>query len=445
MHEEADNSPSGPAEGGGHGAHPAACENCATPLQGEFCHHCGQSAHNPLRNLGHALEEVFESFWHVDGRIFRTLRLLFIPGRVTVEYLAGHRVRFIPPLRLFVILSLLTFFVGRLVLAFEPQVNVGGEAVSFRGDDTVAEVEQRRGRLLEELAEKEREAAETPGPDAARVAARARIESQAAARIAELRKGKVPAPNAAAEAELAAEALAVTDAPAEGDGDADGSGPGDAAGAKQPAAAGTATPAEPSAGPPAEPARERSVAGDDGDDEDDDDSCEDLRRRADDRPWLPAFADRWINTRVVRACENFRHVDTEGSRLFEAGMAAVPSALFVLMPVFALLLKLVYLGSGRSYLEHLVAALYSHAFLLLMLLVLFLLSASENIGVPGWLRGLGYAAVWIWIPLYLWKMQRRVYGGGWLSNLVRYTIIGCTYFVLVSLATAYAVLMGISA
>lgn len=41
----------------------------------------------------------------------------------------------------------------------------------------------------------------------------------------------------------------------------------------------------------------------------------------------------------------------------------MPTALFILMPVFALLLKLAYLGSGRLSLEHLVVALYSHAFL----------------------------------------------------------------------------------
>ena len=60
--------------------HASACENCQTPLQGGFCHVCGQNAHNPLRSFGHAVEEVFESFWHLDGRIFRTLRTLLSPS-----------------------------------------------------------------------------------------------------------------------------------------------------------------------------------------------------------------------------------------------------------------------------------------------------------------------------------------------------------------------------
>ncbi|MGH8027478.1 MAG: DUF3667 domain-containing protein, partial [Pseudoxanthomonas sp.] len=62
-----------PENATGHDA-PAHCENCHAPLQGEFCHQCGQSIHNPVRHAGHAIEEVFESFWHLDGRVFRTLR-----------------------------------------------------------------------------------------------------------------------------------------------------------------------------------------------------------------------------------------------------------------------------------------------------------------------------------------------------------------------------------
>jgi hypothetical protein len=422
--------------------HPAACENCATPLHGAYCHQCGQSAHNPLRHVGHAIEEVFESFWHLDGRIFRTLRELFLPGRVARNYLAGHRVRYLPPLRLFVILSLLTFFVGRLLFDFQPTIKVDGELADFQTDRTVAQVEQRRDRLLAKLGEAEREDASTPGANPALIATRMRIQSQAATRIAELRNPESEPANAAAEAEQA-DAAAEAEAVSASAGTADRAQASKATEATETTAAKNAAPAAGTRDEQTQNAgdRKKSAAAND---DDPDLDCEELRAKADDRTWLPAFADRWINARVVKACENFRHADTEGGRLFQEFLAAVPSALFVLMPLFALLLKLVYLGSGRSYLEHFVVALYSHAFLLLMLMLMFLLSASESIGTPGWLRGLGYAAVWIYVPIYLLLMQKRVYGRGWISNLVRYCIIGCIYFVLVSLATVYAALIGIS-
>ena len=97
-------------------AEPPACENCGAPLQGEYCHACGQSVHNPIRHAGHAIEELFESLWHLDGRVFRTPRDLLVPARVACGYLAGHRARYIAPLRLFVVLSLLTFFIGAVAV-----------------------------------------------------------------------------------------------------------------------------------------------------------------------------------------------------------------------------------------------------------------------------------------------------------------------------------------
>lgn len=372
---------------------PAACANCSAVLAGEYCHDCGQFAHNPLGSFKHAVEDVFESFWHLDGRIFRTLRNLFLPGRVAGEYMAGHRVRYIPPLRLFVILSLLTFFVGKLVLHVEPDINIGGEPVTFQAADSIAEVEARRDALLAELETAEAAAAQTPGVSPTLIAARARIQGQAAARIAQLRKN----------GPVAVDARPPTADPATPD-----------------AAAGTQ--------------QEADRAPD----------CDKLVAESQQAAWLPGFAANWVKQRVRKGCENLSHVDTEGGRLFQAFMGAIPTALFVLMPFFALLLKLVYLGSGRGYLEHLVVALYSHCFLLLMLLALFLLSAARNAGAPAILTAPGFAAVWIWIPVYLWMMQRRVYGGGWLSNAVRYLVIGFLYFVMVVFVAMYAVLIGIS-
>ena len=159
---------------------------------------------------------------------------------------------------------------------------------------------------------------------------------------------------------------------------------------------------------------------------------------------MPGFANRWLNARIGRGCENIKDADRNGERLFQQFLGAIPTALFLLMPLFALLLKLLYLGSGRTYLEHLVVALYSHGFLLLMLLALFMLSAASNAGAPAWFTGLGYAAIWIWMPIYLLLMQKRVYRGGWFTTVLRYVVIGTVYMLLVSFATLYAALIGIS-
>ncbi len=85
------------------------CANCETPLTGPFCHACGQKAHlhSRLRDL---LHEAVEGIAHFDGRLWRTLPLLaFNPGRLSREWRAGRRVRYVAPLHLFLFAVFLFF------------------------------------------------------------------------------------------------------------------------------------------------------------------------------------------------------------------------------------------------------------------------------------------------------------------------------------------------
>jgi len=79
------------------------CRNCRAPLRGEFCSQCGQRHWpNDLSFTDVAGEEVFS--W--DSRLWRTLLpLLFRPGFLTAEFIAGRRALNVPPLRLYLIIS----------------------------------------------------------------------------------------------------------------------------------------------------------------------------------------------------------------------------------------------------------------------------------------------------------------------------------------------------
>ena len=86
------------------------CLDCGGELLGRYCHACGQAAAPrilPLRLLvGSAVEDAVG----VDGRLWRTLRLLFrVPGGATVEALAGRRARYVPPFRLYLLASVVYF------------------------------------------------------------------------------------------------------------------------------------------------------------------------------------------------------------------------------------------------------------------------------------------------------------------------------------------------
>lgn len=88
------------------------CPECATPLVGEYCHHCGEKlpdAHD--LTMKHFLHHGLHELTHFDSKIFRTLQaLVFRPGLLTVEYLAGRRQRYVLPLRLFLVIFALNFF-----------------------------------------------------------------------------------------------------------------------------------------------------------------------------------------------------------------------------------------------------------------------------------------------------------------------------------------------
>ena len=95
----------------------ARCLNCDTPITGPFCGACGQRASSRSLSLGHLIQEAVGDVYHVDSRLWSTLRLLlFRPGALTLDYLAGRRARYVPPFRLYLVVSVLLFL-------FTPQVS----------------------------------------------------------------------------------------------------------------------------------------------------------------------------------------------------------------------------------------------------------------------------------------------------------------------------------
>src|SRR5437016_8656340 len=88
------------------------CENCGAPLTGHWCAKCGQPAIDYRRSFRHVIADVLDSFLNWDSKFFATLGLLITrPWRLTNEFLTGRRVRYVHPLRLYLLASIL-FFLG---------------------------------------------------------------------------------------------------------------------------------------------------------------------------------------------------------------------------------------------------------------------------------------------------------------------------------------------
>ena len=95
---------------------PQRCENCGNEVTQRFCGACGQRREPPVHSLWHFSQVATEDLTHADSRLWRTLgALLFKPGRLTAEFLAGRRARYLPPVRLYLVLSVLFFIVAGAV------------------------------------------------------------------------------------------------------------------------------------------------------------------------------------------------------------------------------------------------------------------------------------------------------------------------------------------
>ena len=101
---------------------PAACENCGAPVTARFCGQCGQRVEPPVHSLWHFTHVALEDLTHADSRLWRTLAALsFKPGFLTHEFLAGRRARYLPPVRLYLVLSVV-FFLWASVMPGKAQV-----------------------------------------------------------------------------------------------------------------------------------------------------------------------------------------------------------------------------------------------------------------------------------------------------------------------------------
>lgn len=98
----------GEAGADGH-THERNCLNCGTPLQGDFCHACGQHAH-VHRTLTAFFHDLLHGVLHFEGKIWNTLpMLMWKPGDLTRRYIDGERARFVSPIALFLFSVFLMF------------------------------------------------------------------------------------------------------------------------------------------------------------------------------------------------------------------------------------------------------------------------------------------------------------------------------------------------
>lgn len=129
------------------------CANCHAPLSGEYCAACGQRHEPHIHTVAHFAGEAFESISHADSRLWRTLWYLFArPGFLTREFFAGRRVAYLPPFRLYLVLSLAVLLFSTLSpgSGAQPQAHPAPARGELMPPEARVVVEETRKALKEE-------------------------------------------------------------------------------------------------------------------------------------------------------------------------------------------------------------------------------------------------------------------------------------------------------
>ncbi len=86
----------------------ANCLNCGKQVQGIYCSHCGQENREPYETVWGLLTHFIADILHWDGKFWKTMKALFLaPGALSKAYVSGKRASYVLPVRLYLICSLI--------------------------------------------------------------------------------------------------------------------------------------------------------------------------------------------------------------------------------------------------------------------------------------------------------------------------------------------------
>jgi hypothetical protein len=393
------------------------CENCGAPLTGEFCGQCGQHAIDYRRSIFRVVLDAADSFLNWDTKFLQTLNMLLLrPWQLTNDFNAGRRARYVHPLRLYLIASVIFFLVARALNLQGPgdielTVQDRAELVASLGKLTAPDsplgaeqrekVEAARTKLSEGqgvLTEEERSELKTVFKDFLKSTLRKKLDpgerAKMSSSIARIPEPPDPLPETKP-GDPPADPAAAVNPPAPPN-------PSD------PAAAGI-SPAPP------KPKKHDGIH---------------FRMGPEDGPKTPFQM--WMEQQVKDKIGE----DGSKARLFlDTLRSNIPVMMLCCIPLFAFILKVLYIRKRRFYVEHLVYALHIHTFLYVAVIITTLAVMGANRTVPalgGWIIGLMSCAIFVQIFLSI----RRVYGQGWFCTAFKFVLGGFVYLMILVFAVA---------
>lgn len=395
------------------------CENCHLPLNGPFCANCGQEADSKLKYFWVVIMHLLDDIFSFDSRASRTLfPLLTRPAFLTNEYFAGRRVHYVPPLRLYLFISIiffltLKFFIGadnnktitvsdKQALITQVKIHIKGlkaersevekkEEVSIGVIDSISALDADIAKFTVYLADLNTDYSLGNNKQIIKLT-RELIELEF-----DQIKEELPADEKAHFDSLIASRLKAKNGTLNNEG--------------------------------------IKIANNDDGTLSFDFLSEEKNKK------VNAFA-KELTDKAEKA------FNTDTGPLIEQVIGKLPQLMFILLPLFAVLLKVMFIFSKRLYMEHLTVALHSHSFIFIAILLSEVLDILNGYLEPTYsslasFTGVVAGGILLWIPIYLFLMQRKVYRQGYFFTLVKFTIIATIYSFMILLTGLVAVVWGL--
>ncbi|MBL7868581.1 MAG: DUF3667 domain-containing protein [Flavobacterium lindanitolerans] len=135
------------------------CLNCNYVVENKFCPNCGQENTETRQSFHYLFTHFIEDLTHYDGSFWKTIKgLLFKPGYLTKTYLEGKRKKFVPPVKLYIFISFVTFFLptllpGPSLIKFNEKKDVEKQEVKTTKEEVNKESEKGLKEMNDEVEE----------------------------------------------------------------------------------------------------------------------------------------------------------------------------------------------------------------------------------------------------------------------------------------------------
>jgi hypothetical protein len=160
--------------------------------------------------------------------------------------------------------------------------------------------------------------------------------------------------------------------------------------------------------------------------------------------WLSGDLNNALNDEIEEIIGKGKAVRKDPKPFIKEVFSIAPQALFLILPIFALLLKVMYVFKRRLYMEHLIVALHSHSYLCLSILLLIGLGAiGERVQALAKATEILAVVAGIWMPVYLYIMQKKVYRQGYILTTLKFGVIGVLYTILLSFGLVATMIAGL--